>query len=48
MIEMGYEVEKLAFYAISTNKTFSVAIPNEDNRKELKDFILEFRQFDPE
>jgi CRISPR-associated protein Cas4 len=48
MIEMGYEVEKLAFYAISTNKTFPVNIPNENNKKELNDFILEFKRFNPE
>ncbi|MDR2789935.1 MAG: type V CRISPR-associated protein Cas4 [Campylobacteraceae bacterium] len=48
MIEMGYDVKNLAFYAISTNKTFPAAVPNEENKKELQDFILKFKQFDPE
>lgn len=48
MVEMGYEVEKLAFYAISTNKTFPLAIPNENDKKELKDFVLKFKRFNPE
>jgi CRISPR-associated protein Cas4 len=48
MIEMGYDVEKLAFYVISTNKTLPIAIPNENNKKELMDFISEFKQFNLE
>ncbi|MDR3048117.1 MAG: type V CRISPR-associated protein Cas4 [Bacteroidales bacterium] len=48
MTEMGYEVEKLAFYAISTNKMFPVEIPTEEDKKELADFILKFNQFNPE
>jgi CRISPR-associated protein Cas4 len=48
MIEMGYEVGKLAFYAIATNKTFPVTIPNKADKKELQDFILRFKQFNPE
>jgi CRISPR-associated exonuclease Cas4 len=47
MIEMGYEVEKLAFYATSTNKTFPINIPDETNKKELIDFIYRFKNFDP-
>jgi CRISPR-associated protein Cas4 len=48
MIEMGYEVEKLEFYAISTNKTFPIDIPTKENKKELADFIQKFKDFDPE
>jgi CRISPR-associated protein Cas4 len=48
MIEMGYEVEKLAFYAISTNKTFPVTVPNENDKQELWYFIMEFKRFNPE
>jgi CRISPR-associated protein Cas4 len=48
MIEMGYEVEKLAFYAITANKTFPVALPNDADKKEFGDFILKFKQFNPE
>lgn len=35
MIEMGYEVEKLAFYEISTNKLINVELPGEEGKKEL-------------
>jgi CRISPR-associated protein Cas4 len=48
MVEMGYEVEKLAFYTISTNKMFPLEIPSAENKKELSDFILKFKQFNPE
>jgi CRISPR-associated protein Cas4 len=47
MTEMGYEIEKLAFYAISINKTFPVDIPTEVNKKELQAFIHQFKMFDP-
>jgi CRISPR-associated protein Cas4 len=48
MTEMGYEVEKLAFYAISTNKMFPVEIPTEEDKKELADFISKFQDFNLE
>jgi CRISPR-associated exonuclease Cas4 len=47
MTEMGYAVEKLAFYAISTNKMFPVELPTNEDKKELQDFILRFKTFDP-
>ncbi|MDO9155114.1 MAG: type V CRISPR-associated protein Cas4 [Paludibacter sp.] len=47
MTEMGYEIEKLAFYAISTNTTYPIDIPTEENKLELKNFILRFKHFDP-
>jgi CRISPR-associated exonuclease Cas4 len=47
MKEMGYAIEKLAFYAISTNKMFPVDIPTEENKKELQNFILKFKNYDP-
>lgn len=47
MTEMGYEIEKLAFYATSNNKTFPINIPDESNKKELIDFIQRFKNFDP-
>ena len=47
MHEMGYEIEKLAFYAISTNKMIPVEIPTEENKKELQAFILRFKMYDP-
>ena len=30
LVEMGYQVEKLAFYEISTNKMIPVELPNEE------------------
>jgi CRISPR-associated protein Cas4 len=48
MLEMGYEIERLAFYAIAANKTFPIEIPNDNNKKELSDFIKKFKEFDPE
>ncbi len=47
MKEMGYEIDKLAFYAISTNKTFPIDIPTEANKDELQNFIKRFKQYDP-
>ena len=43
MKEMGYEVERLAFYEISTNKTTPVELPTKEDRAELEKFIEDFR-----
>lgn len=48
MVEMGYEINKLAFYAISTNKMFTIDIPTTENKKELQDFIIRFKSYDPQ
>jgi len=48
MIEMGYEIEKLSFYATSVNKSFSVEIPKEQEKQELKNFIEQFKNFNLE
>lgn len=47
MIEMGYEVEHLAFYEISTNKTTPVDLPGEEGKIELMSFIENFRNYNP-
>ena len=47
MKEMGYEVERLAFYEISTNKMMDVELPGESGRQELLGFIDKFRSYDP-
>lgn len=47
MKEMGYAIDKLAFYEISTNKMLPVNMPNEENKKELLQFIARFRSYDP-
>lgn len=48
MIEMGYEVERLAFYAIASNKLFPVELPGNTGKKELAGFIGKFKSFNPE
>ncbi|MEE1226068.1 MAG: type V CRISPR-associated protein Cas4 [Bacteroidales bacterium] len=48
MKEMGYEVEKLAFYEISTNKTTFVELPTKEDRTELEKLIEDFRNYDLE
>lgn len=48
LIEMGYEVESLAFYEISTNKMMPVSLPGEKELDELKMFIQQFRNFSPD
>ena len=48
MIEMGFEIEKLAFYAISSNTTFPVEIPDRAQKEELKEFIHRFKMFNPQ
>lgn len=45
--EMGYVVEQLAFYEISTNKMFPIAMPTESDRMQLANFITEFKSYDP-
>ncbi len=45
--EMGHEVESLAFYETSTNKTTSVAMPTAEDLQRFKSFINRFRTFDP-
>lgn len=47
MREMGYEVEKLAFYEISTNKMTNVELPRELGKQELLGFIKQFKSYDP-
>lgn len=47
MREMGYEVEKICFYEISTNKTIPVELPSDQDMLELAEFIEKFRRYDP-
>lgn len=47
MTEMGYEVNNIAFYEISTNKTILIAIPTETDKQELKNLIALFKAYDP-
>ena len=47
MTEMGYEIDSIAFYEISTNKMIPVAIPSDSDKQELVNFISSFKAFDP-
>lgn len=47
MLEMGYDIEKLSFYEISTNRMIPVELPGCDGKTELVDFIARFRNYDP-
>lgn len=47
LTEMGYPVERLAFYEISTNKMIDVALPGEQGKQELMDFLQKFKTYDP-
>ena len=47
MKEMGYEVDKLAFYEISTNKMIDVELPGELGKQELIGFIEQFKNYNP-
>ena len=45
--EMGYEVEQIAFYEISTNKTTPIPLPTEKDIHQFESFIKGFHQFNP-
>lgn len=45
--EMGYSIESLAFYEISTNKMYPINVPNEEDEKEFANFIDRYRNYNP-
>lgn len=47
MTEMGYEVRKIAFYEISTNKMTEISLPTMENKQELQTFIKRFQSYQP-
>lgn len=47
MKEMGYEIDRLSFYEISTNKMIPMEIPGEEQKEKLKNFVRAFRSFNP-
>jgi len=47
LIEMGYKVDIIAFYEISTHKTLHVPIPTVKQKSELAMFIESYRNYDP-
>jgi len=44
---MGYIIDNLEFYAISTNTSYPIAVPTEADKNELINFIISFKNFDP-
>jgi CRISPR-associated protein Cas4 len=47
MTEMGYSIDKLAFYSLSDNKLFPINIPSIDDKNELINFINQFKNYSP-
>lgn len=47
MREMGYVVDKVSFYEISTNSMLPQQLPGEHELKEMKAIIEQFKSFDP-
>lgn len=45
--EMGFDVERLAFYEISTNKIIDVPLPGDVEKLELIDFVERFKKYVP-
>ena len=48
MNEMGYKVESLAFYEISTNKMIPVEMPTDNALIDFERFIKRFQSFNPD
>lgn len=47
MLEMGFEVEHIAFYETSTNRMLPVCLPGATERDELQQLIIRFRSYTP-
>lgn len=47
MREMGYIVERLSFYVMSTNKMIDVPLPTAEEEDKFKSFIIEFMNYQP-
>ncbi len=47
MVEMGYEVDALAFYEISTNKMIPVEMPSDEQLSQFRQFITSYKNYDP-
>jgi CRISPR-associated protein Cas4 len=47
LLEMGYEVERMAFYETLTNKTIPVALPNDEETIHFSEFIERYHRFNP-
>lgn len=47
MIEMGYEVQRIGFYEISTNKCKFIPLPSEADLKHFSEFLIRFKSYNP-
>lgn len=47
LVEMGYAIQALAFYEISTNKMIPVELPTEEGLREFELFLSKYRSYDP-
>ena len=47
LLEMGYQVDNIAFYEISSHKTINVPLPSEEEKTELKRFIHQYKFYNP-
>lgn len=47
MREMGYEVERIAFYEISTKRTIPINLPTDEDIHRFELFLRSFRNYDP-
>ena len=47
LTEMGYPVQAIAFYEISTNKMISVELPTEERLRGFEQFLAKYRSYDP-
>ena len=45
--EMGYKVERIAFYEISTKRTFPINLPTAEDIQRFEHFLRSFRNYDP-
>lgn len=48
LIEMGYDVKELYFHSLSDNKRINVELPNDSNKKRLKEILFKMRNFNLE
>lgn len=48
LVEMGYQVEQIAFYEITTNKMLYQQLPGAAEKTELMAFVDKFKHYSPE
>lgn len=47
MTEMGYDINQIAFYEISTNKMMPIQIPGDKERHEFESFLNSYKDYNP-